>query len=349
MNASSAERLQATLRREVEIRELPGANAEIFADGVSIWCGGAGTVDRGSRERMPSGATFPIYSITKTFTAVAALRLATRGVLALDESIDRWLPDLPFSAQISLRQLLGHTAGVFNYSALPEYHEAVAKHPGDPWSFEEFTLRTCQRPLDFVPGAGWSYSNTGYTLVKRILEVSTEGSFAKVMHREVISPAGLENTFALERAGHMLALVPGYSMLFTPRMRGPLQDVRNVYHPGWCGTGVLASTSTDLCRFFEGLFTGRLLEPGTLTEMLRLKPVKGHHPPAVTPGYGLGIMGDPDGALGAEYGHGGGGPGWNLRAIHLPELAGRRVTVAVLCNHDADHAEPIARALVERS
>ena len=59
----------------------------------------------------------------------------------------------------------------------------------------------------------------------------------------------------------------------------------------------------------------------------------------------VGIMADEGGVLGREYGHGGGGPGWNLHAAHYPELRGQRVSIAVLCNQDAEHAGPIARAL----
>lgn len=346
MSAGSADALQRTLEREVAFRDFPGANAEVVCDGESLWRGAAGVLGPTSGEPLPPGSVFPIYSITKTFSAIATLRLAARGALTLDAPISRWLPDLPFSDRISLRQLLGHTAGVFNYSALPEYHDAVARTPGEPWSFEAFVDRTCHRPLDFEPGVGWSYSNTGYTLVKRILELATGESFRAVIRGEVSKPAGLEQTFALESANDMQSVAPGYSALFTPDMQGPPRDVRDVYHPGWCGTGVLASTTADVCQLFEALFAGRLLEKDSLDAMLDLTRVPGHHPPAVTPSYGLGIMGDPDATHGPEYGHGGGGPGWNLRAVLHPDLAGRRVTAAVFCNHDAEHANEIAAALI---
>jgi len=342
--SDSRAKLQAVLEAEVAARGVPGANAEIFADAEPAWRGAAGVRDGERGDALPPGATFPIYSITKTFSAVAALRIAERGDLDLDAPVATWLPELPFAGRVRLRQLLGHTAGVFNYSALPEYHAAVVRSPGVPWSFEEFVAHTCHRPLDFQPGCGWSYSNTGYTLVRRILEAVGGGSFADVVQREVVEPAGLTGTFALVDLDDMQKVVPGHSLLFTDGMRGPPRDVRGVYHPGWCGTGVLASTTGDVCRFFDALLRG-LIAPRSVDAMLALTPVPGHHPPAVEPRYGLGIMADPRGACGAEYGHGGGGPGWNLRAILWPALAGRRVTVAVFCNRDDESAEAIARAL----
>jgi D-alanyl-D-alanine carboxypeptidase len=321
------------LEREVDARGVPGANASLTVDGTPVFGGAAGLLDAGSR--------LPIYSITKTFTAVAALRMAA----PLDEPIDRWLPDLPFAKRVSLRQLLAQTAGVFNYSALAEYHEAVATSPGEPWSFDEFVARTCDRPLDFEPGTSWAYSNTGYTLAKRILEQHAEASFAQIVQHEVCEPAGLQATSVLEDLASMRALAPGFSAFFTPGMRGPDADVRGLYHPGWCATGVVASTTGDVCRFFDALFEGALISDERRREMLSLVRVPGQHPPAVRPSYGLGVMADPEGAPGAWLGHGGGGPGWNARATHFPDLAGHAVSIAVLCNHDADHAGPIARAL----
>ena len=109
---------------------------------------------------------------------------------------------------------------------------------------------------------------------------------------------------------------------------------------------MLASTGPALCRFFDALFDGRLIGASSLAQMRRLTRVPGSHPPASEPGYGLGLMGDERGAFGSDYGHGGGGPGWNLRAIHHPDLGGRRVSIAVLCNHDAEDAWPIGHSLV---
>lgn len=347
MTASLAAALQACLEAELGGRSLTGANAEVLLDGRRLWSGTAG--ERAPGEILPARARFPAYSITKTFAAVCALRLASRDQLDLDAPIARWLPELPFASRIRPRALLSHTAGVVNYSALPEYHEAVAHAPGAPWSFDEFVAHTCQRPLQFEPGRGWAYSNTGYTLLKRILEMQTGGSFAALVEREACEPIGIGETSALENREQMRALVPGYSTLFTPGMKGPPEDVREIYHPGWCGTGVVSSTSADLCRFFEGLFGGALLEPVALEQMLKLVRVPGSHPPAVAPSYGLGIMADPEGAFGPEYGHGGGGPGWSLRAGHWPRLRGHRLSLAVLCNHDEDHAVPIYHALARQA
>ena len=111
--------------------------------------------------------------------------------------------------------------------------------------------------------------------------------------------------------------------------------MRGIYHPGWCAPGVIRSTVEETTLFFDRLLDGQLLQPGSLSKMLQLVRVPGNHPPAVSPGYGLGIMGDPDGALGASYGHGGGGPGYQASASILPWQDAGRLCVAVFCNTSA--------------
>lgn len=337
--------LRDTLAREIHDRSIPGANAAALLGGRLAWSGAAGLRDIEGPALLPMDALFPIYSITKTFTAVAALRLAMAGRLRLDDAISRWLPNLPFAERVTLRQLLAHTGGVVNYSSLPEYHGDVAAHPGTPWSFDEFVDRAATRPLDFEPGTAWNYSNTGYTLAKRILELETEDSFAEVVERNIVEPLGLESTRVIEGPEQMRSLVPGYSKLFDPDR--PARDVRDTYHPGWCGTGVMASTAPEVCRFFEAIFEESLLSATARDEMLTLTRVPGNHPPIVEASYGLGIMADSSGRFGAEYGHGGGGPGWNLRASYWPSSNGRRVALAVFCNTDTDDAWPIGHALAD--
>ena len=274
-----------------------------------------------------------------------ALRMVDQGTIELGAPLSTWLPELHFAERVSLHQLLGHTAGIRDYGALAEYHEAVRTSPSKPWSFEEYVARTCERPLDFEPGEGWAYSNSGSTLVKRILELTTGGSFGDALSHHVLAPLGLDQTFALVDLGDMQRVVPGHSVFFSDD--GALHDVRPLYHPGWCGTGVVASTGSDLCRFFDALFGGALLSPASLGAMLSLRRVPGEHSPAVSPSYGLGIMGDLGAPRGQNYGHRGGGPGWNLRASHITNVGGHRVSLSVLCNHDVEHAGPLGDELLD--
>ncbi|MEO8180880.1 MAG: serine hydrolase domain-containing protein [Deltaproteobacteria bacterium] len=108
-----------------------------------------------------------------------------------------------------------------------------------------------------------------------------------------------------------------------------LRDTRLHYHPGWVSHGVVASTPSEIARFFAALFSGRILSSTSLAAMTELVTVPPHLAPGSSgqPGYGLGIMGDPATVLGPSWGHTGGGPGYQASAQHL---AGIGATVCVM-------------------
>jgi D-alanyl-D-alanine carboxypeptidase len=182
----------------------------------------------------------------------------------------------------------------------------------------------------FAPGEGWSYSNIGYMLLRMALEKVTGKSYRQCVNDLVATPLGLRDTFAAETIQDWSTCVPGFGSEVD--REGKTIDVRDVYHPGWCAPGVVVSTAEETTLIFDALFTGKLLRPQTLERMLTLVRVPGNHPPAVSPSCGMGILGDPDSPLGACYGHGGGGPGYNLNATVMLSSKLGRVAIAVFAN-----------------
>ena len=137
-----------------------------------------------------------VYSVTKTFLGVLCLRLD----LDLEAPVATWIDDerLP---RATLRQLLNHTSGIPDYGRLPEYGAAVRDTPSEPWSDEELLARSLAGGPDFAPGEGWAYSNTGFLLVRRIVDLTAAGGFAGALERELLGPLGLSDTsLALELA-----------------------------------------------------------------------------------------------------------------------------------------------------
>jgi D-alanyl-D-alanine carboxypeptidase len=143
-----------------------------------------------------------VYSVTKTFLAVPCLRLE----LELAAPARSWLDD-PALPDVSLVQLLNHTSGIPDYGRLPEYVEAVRSHPSDPWEDEEVVARALAAPGGFAPGAGWAYSNTGYLLVRRILETVEPQGLAALLEREVLGRLGLADTALALELGDLDGLV----------------------------------------------------------------------------------------------------------------------------------------------
>jgi D-alanyl-D-alanine carboxypeptidase len=274
---------------------------------------------------------FLAYSVTKTFTSALVLMLCEDGRLSLDDPLARWYSDVDRAQNISLRQLLNHTGGIPDYGGLPTYHESVRNNPSQPWSFERFAAETFDRGLLFEPGQGWAYSNPGYMLVKRVIEGVTGDSYRTLIAERIAGPLGLRRTFVPESIADLTTLAAGTSSLLASD--GTCRDVRSHYHPGWVSHGVVASTASDLVRFLDGLFRGRLLSQDSLDQMLTLIPVtldgtKSDNPPPLRPaqpGYGLGVMGDPASPWGLIVGHNGGGPCYSASAFHALGLGGLSV------------------------
>jgi D-alanyl-D-alanine carboxypeptidase len=307
-----------------------GVSAAIRIDGKLYWEGASGFLNPDQRQALTVGGRFCIYSLTKSFTAVCLLRLQAHGALETTDSIKRWFPDLPLPNSITLAHLLRHTSGLRDYGPLREYHDAVKRSPSQPWTEKQFLDSVVPLGLLFEPGNGWAYSNVGFMLLRNVIERVTGGSYRKCVEAQVVKPLGLQNTFAAETIDDWVSCVPGYGNEVSDTDEAV--DVRSVYHPGWCAPGVMVSTTEEITYFYDALFNGQLVEAEALREMLTMVRVPGHHPPAVTPSSGMGIFGDPGSPSGPGYGHGGGGPGYNLNGWMIPRSRRGRLATAVFCN-----------------
>ena len=276
---------------------------------------------------LSADSGFPIYSITKTLTAICVLRLVEAGALRLDVPIRDWLPEVELPATVTLTHLLQHTSGLRDYGPLPEYHEAVRLHPDRPWTRQEFLDAVLPKGLLFAPGESWAYSNIGYMLVADILERVSGRTFAQLLAQLVAHPLRLERTLVLETAADLLACVPGFGSEVAED--GSLVDVRGRYHPGWCAPRVASSTPAEITLVFDALFSGQLLGAEALHRMLTSVPLPGlREPPMVIDG-GMGLFSNSASPYGPNYGHGGGGPGYDLTADIYPEAGVGRVAIAV--------------------
>jgi D-alanyl-D-alanine carboxypeptidase len=287
------------------------------------------------------------YSITKTFTAALVLQLRDQQRLTLDDRLARWFPRIDRSNRISLRQLLNHTAGIPDYGQLDAYHDAVRASPSSPWPFERFAAETFEKGLLFDPGSSWAYSNPGYMLLTRIAEEVAGTSYEAMIGERIARPLGLLRTFVPESVRDLSTLNPGVSRALAGA--GATLEVRDHYHPGWVSHGVVASTPSDIARFFGALFCGDLLSAQSLREMTTLVPVSPSAAVSASrwrrPSYGLGIMGDPESSWGRLWGHNGSGPGYTTSAFHAPDLG---ASVCAMCAVEGDaFAEQVVFAVLD--
>ena len=334
--------LRETLEDHIHRQHVPGAVVAVTGqDGGPVVCT-AGFEDLHRTQPMRAEGRFPIWSISKTFLAVVVLRLAQRKVLALEDRLDLWLPEIGIARSATIRQLLNHTSGLPDYGALPLYGQAIRERH-DPWSFGQFIKHTCTKDVVSDPGEGWRYSNIGYMVLRRIIEVSTGQPLAAVIQSEITGPMQLTKSAVVQTSEDFQSLTPGYSRFLDPT--GAATDVREWYDPSWVAHGFLASLAAEVARFLHRLFAGELLDADHLTQMLQLVPVPGRSP-TETVGYGLGIAGGTDPMVGPYFGHEGSGPGYQGIVTHVPVLCDRSATIAVFCNSDEGEPRKISDALL---
>lgn len=334
--------LTEQLRQSQRFTPCLGVNVAIIDEHHGTWTGAAGWRKDGGEAPMPDGARFYIYSVTKTFVAARLLQVG----IDIDQPYSAYLADPALPDTVTVRRLLNHTAGVPSYTDLPDYRPATRRSPGRPWSRDSVLERCCRGKLDFAPGQGWHYSNTGYMLLALLLEKLSGRSLAATLTEGLLHPLALDDTYVAEEVDQGGILTPSYSRDLTED--GRMADVRAIYHPGWCLTGLIASTALDTARFLDALMAGKVLPAAQLAAMTTSISIGMDAGPFFRkPSCGLGLMTDPDWGFGGMFGHGGDGPGANAWAMHLPDFHGRALTMVILCNTSmGGHPFPLVKDLL---
>ncbi|MFJ3791629.1 serine hydrolase domain-containing protein [Kitasatospora sp. NPDC090091] len=323
--------LDAAVRAMVSPGGSTAALGLVTERGRPVWKGAAGAADLATGAPAAPDGRFRIGSVTKTFVATVVLQLVAEHRVGLDDPVERHLPGLvPNGAQITVRQLLGHTSGIFNYTEDASFSFEESDGTLQQWlatgrwrSYQprELVALAAAHPAYFAPGQGWHYSNTNYIIAGMLIERLTGRSWAQEVERRIIRPLGLSATsmpvdspFVPGPHAHgyyKLADGPADTTLLNPSMAGS------------AGAGI--STTADLTRFISALLGGRLLGPAELAEMKRVSPESGQAE------YGLGLQRTPT-ACGEYWGHGGGIPGYTTLLYGAPD--GKRQFAASVNAYD---------------
>jgi D-alanyl-D-alanine carboxypeptidase len=322
-----------------EVRQAMAALHDAGVAGVQLrihdengdWVGSAGVREL-SGGKVPTNGRFRAGSITKTFVSTVVLQLVNEGRVALDDPIAQYLPRYGFDPRITVRMLLNHTSGLFNYTGEPKPDGTV--EPGIPLfgadfaqnRFRDYTPRqlievSLSKPARFAPGTSASYSNTNYIVLGQLIERLTGTPWEVQVRQRILGPLGLRDT-----------VLPGR----WPDIPGPHAHGYYAYHdngqftvldatrlnPSWAGSaGALISTTRDLDTFISALLGGRLLPAALLAEMKA--------PSRYAP-YGLGLAALDLGPTcgGVHYGHDGSIHGYLSYMFSTPDR-GERLELSV--------------------
>ncbi len=318
------EALQQSLEAAVQ-DGIPGLVVAI-ADADGVWEGSAGFADLGRQTPMQTCHRTRIASVTKTFVAVAVLQLVEQGTLSLDDTVAEWLPeladDLPHARQVTIEQLLSHTSGVYNFLDVQLVLD-LFNRPTRTWTAQEGIDLALQHDADFVPGADWSYSNTNYLLLGRIVEAATGEPHEEVLQESIFVPLGLSDTTYAPDRFRFDGVVHGYFDLMGDMV---LVDSTDTYANSLVGAdGGMVSSARDLLAFGQALYThDQLLEADTRAVMLPTVDTG----EALFPLYGLGVEQWEEGGV-KGVGHGGHEFGYRTWLYHFEDAG---LTMALWMN-----------------
>jgi D-alanyl-D-alanine carboxypeptidase len=303
-------------------------------DGRGVSVAVAGLADRATRRPLGRDDQFEIGSTTKTFMATIALQLVAEHRLRLTDSVERWLPGVvPNGRKITVRDLLQHTSGLFDYTTDPAL--GLLTHPHRVWTSRQLVALAVKHPPSFAPGRGWEYSSTNYILVGMILQKVTGRSAATLVQERIARPLGLHRTYLVTDVARNTG--PGYAHGYIAALTGTKRtytDVSGWSLGGWVGTaGAILSTPAELARFLSALLSGRLLPAAQLAQMTTVVPasVQGND------AYGLGLA-RRESPCGTVWGHVGATLGHMSFAFTSPD--GRRTLVADTNIGFSDEAAP---------
>lgn len=249
-----------------KVREGLNGNVLVAQKGIVLYknCFGLGHFERGQRDTLVDDYKFQLASLSKTFTAVATLKLIEAGKLSLEDTIQKFYPDFPYHG-ISIRELLSHRSGLPNYayafddSMKVNFYKKEKPYPTNAVIMHWFaTVKPTPQKYN-VPGRGFSYSNTNYMVLASIIEKATGQNFEAFIKKNIFEPLGMHQTFVATTKNDSLNYhrTAGYQWN---------RRIPKDYYDDVVGDKGIYSTIGDLFRWYRALNGDCLLQKKTLAE-----------------------------------------------------------------------------------
>jgi CubicO group peptidase (beta-lactamase class C family) len=234
-------------------QSIPGVEVALAKNGTILYAQAYGFSNLTTHQATQTSTIFEIGSISKQFTATLIMKLQEQGKLQVDDSINLYLPEYGFPPSITLRMLLTHTSGLWNYTDLPQYSNWAAN------GVSEATVLTAvsQSPLKFPPGTAYSYSNSNFFALGAIIEKVTGVSYPANLQQYIFQPLGLVNTY--------YALPPPSQSALGYINSGVLAIVVDRSAP--FAAGALSSNVSDLVAWDTALINGKVVSPDSFKAM----------------------------------------------------------------------------------
>lgn len=319
----------------VDGAQTPGAIAYVSI-GDQEWTSALGVSDVATQAPVDPAGHGRIGSITKPIVASAVLVLIDQGKLSLDDPLEKFITGIANGEQITVRQLLSMSSGVWNYTTDQQLVDTFATAPMTPWTIDQTIDLIRAQPADFAPGEKVAYCDSNYVLLGRIAEIVTGQPVSDVVRTLVTEPLGLTGTRvpADDQPG-----VPDPSIGSYQPVGGQPAAIPDL-NPTFAWTaGAATSTVADLARFAREVTDGSLLSPELQAQRLTTTTFTGT---PLNVGYGLGVLNMND-----LIGHNGDITGGGGTMLRLPAQDATFVVLVNLSTDSENSSGSIANALID--
>ena len=256
-------RLEAAIDATVAEGRAVGVSVAVLQDEHLVFTHSAGLADLERNAPATATTVYRIASLTKQFTAAGVLLLAEQGRLSIDDRLSVYLPDFPRADEVSLRDLLNHTAGVHNYTESEAADRISVTGATVP---ELIAAIASQDPLyDFAPGTMWHYSNSNYALLGTVIEKVSGQTYAQFMKAAIFDPLGMADTAVDDNGAIAPRRASGYRL--AGGQPAAFRHARHLDMSVPYAAGAIRSTVEDLARWDVALHSGGLLSAASMAQM----------------------------------------------------------------------------------
>jgi CubicO group peptidase (beta-lactamase class C family) len=269
----------------------------IYKDGEEVYSNSLGYENIENGAKATAKSEYRIGSISKTFTATIIMKLIESKKLTLETKLGKYYPKIENSDKITIKHLLKHRSGIFNFTNDEEYTEWME----EPISKEDLVDVIAEHPSSFKPDTKAEYSNSNYVLLSFIAEDVLKKDFATILEEMITKPCKLDDTYYGGTIGSKSNEAQSYT--YTGEWLQATETDMSVP----MGAGAIVSTASDLNKFLYCLFNGKVVSDATLKEMMNLEDR-----------FGAGLFTVPY-RLKTAYGHTGGIDGFQSNAFYFPD------------------------------
>jgi D-alanyl-D-alanine carboxypeptidase len=237
----------------------PSVSIAVIKDDQLVWAKAFGSADLAAKRAADVHTRYAVGSISKQFTAAAILLLQEQGKLSLDDKVSKYFPEYTRASEITIRELLSHTAGYEDY-APQDYMIPEWLKPTTPQAILD---RWAKKPLNFDPGTRWQYSNTNYVLAAAIFEKASGQQLVPFLREHIFDP------LQMQTAGDCMPPTPAEAVAYGRFALGPPRAVQREASGWYFGAGELCMTPSDLARWDIAFLEKKILSAKSYEEFTR--------------------------------------------------------------------------------